>query len=73
MQKEEEIITSSSEMMTMDPWSLFLYGMKAPMTREKYNGRLVKFFDFIGLTGVTMRIAPRPLQRKAKDNQTGYF
>jgi hypothetical protein len=33
---------------TMDPWSLFLYGMKAPMTREKYRGRLAKFFDFIG-------------------------
>lgn len=35
----------------MDPWSLFLYGMKAPMTREKYRGRLAKFFDFIGMTG----------------------
>jgi hypothetical protein len=28
---------------------MFLYGMKAPMTREKYRGRLAKFFDFIGL------------------------
>jgi hypothetical protein len=35
----------------MDPWSIFLYGMKAPMTREKYRGRLAKFFDFIVLTG----------------------
>jgi hypothetical protein len=34
---------------SMDPWSLFLYGMKAPMTREKYRGRLAKFFEFIGL------------------------
>jgi hypothetical protein len=48
MQLEEE--TSSM----MDPWSIFLYGMKAPMTREKYGGRLAKFFDFIGLTGGTM-------------------
>jgi hypothetical protein len=39
---------------TMDPWSLFLYGMKAPMTREKYRGRLAKFFDFIALTEGTM-------------------
>ena len=38
----------------MDPWSMFLYGMKAPMTRDKYRGRLAKFFDFIGLTGETM-------------------
>ena len=34
MQEEEE---ASS---TMDPLSLFNYGMKAPMTREEYRGRL---------------------------------
>jgi hypothetical protein len=49
MQKEEEEASS-----TMDPWSIFLYGMKAPMTSEKYRGRLAKFFDFIGLTEGTM-------------------
>lgn len=41
----------TSSTMMVDSWSIFLYGMKAPMTREKYKGRLVKFFDFIGLTG----------------------
>jgi hypothetical protein len=50
MQTEEE---ASSQTM-MDPWSLFLYGMKAPMTREKYRGRLAKFFDFIGFIEGTM-------------------
>jgi hypothetical protein len=35
MQTEEE--TSS---LMMDPWSIFLYGMKAPMTREKYRGKI---------------------------------
>jgi hypothetical protein len=30
---------------------MFLYGMKAPMTRKKYGGRLAKFFDFVGLEG----------------------
>jgi hypothetical protein len=35
MQTEEEQEASSSTMMMMDPWSIFLYGMKAPMTREK--------------------------------------
>jgi hypothetical protein len=44
MQTEEEIASSST---MMDPWSIFLYGMKAPMTREKYRGRLAKFFDFL--------------------------
>jgi hypothetical protein len=38
MQKEEEEASS-----TMDPWSIFLYGMKAPMTKEKYRGRLQIF------------------------------
>lgn len=47
MQSEEEIASSTT---MMDPWSIFLYGMKAPMTREKYRGRLVKFFDFVDLT-----------------------
>jgi hypothetical protein len=47
MQKEEEEVSSP----LMSPWSIFLYGIKAPMTREKYRGRLAKFFDFIGLQG----------------------
>ncbi len=59
--------------MMIDPWSLFLYGMKAPMTREKYRGRLARFFDFIGLTEGTMKSAPRPSQKGARDNQTGCF
>jgi hypothetical protein len=37
------------EVSSMELWSIFLYGMKAPMTREKYRGRLAKFFDFVGL------------------------
>jgi hypothetical protein len=39
MQTEKEASSAST---TMDPWSLLLYGMKAPMT-EKYGGRLAKF------------------------------
>lgn len=34
-----------------DPWSLFLLGMKSPLTKEKYKGRLAMFFDFLGLNG----------------------
>ena len=33
----------------LDPWSLFIYAMKAPMTKDRYNTRVSKFFDFIGL------------------------
>ena len=62
MQKEEEEASSS----TMDPWSIFLYGMKAPMTREKYRGRLAKFFDFIGLTGGTMEERAKTFTERGK-------
>ena len=34
---------------SLDPWSLYIYAMKAPMTRDRYKTRLAKFFDFIGL------------------------
>jgi hypothetical protein len=60
----EEVETSSSTM--MDPWSLFLYGMKAPMTREKYKGRLAKFFDFIGLTEGTMEERAKTFTERGK-------
>jgi hypothetical protein len=35
----------------LDTWSLYIYAMKSPVTREKYQRRLDKFFDFIGLKG----------------------
>jgi len=33
----------------LDPWALYIYAMKAPLTREKYKKRLAKFLDFIGI------------------------
>lgn len=38
----------------LDVWSLYLYAMKSPVTRQKYIGRLDKFFDFLGLEGTTV-------------------
>ena len=61
MQKEEEEASS-----TMDPWSIFLYGMKAPMTSEKYRGRLAKFFDFIGVTEGTMEERAKAFTERGK-------
>jgi hypothetical protein len=34
-----------------DPWMLFLYALKAPITRDKYIQRLTKFLYFSGYTG----------------------
>jgi integrase len=39
------------EASTTDPWTLFLYALKAPATRDKYIQRLMKFLDFLGYTG----------------------
>jgi hypothetical protein len=37
-----------------DLWSLYLYAMKSPVTRQKYQKRLEKFFDFLGMEGATV-------------------
>ncbi|MER5174410.1 MAG: hypothetical protein ABJB76_02120 [Candidatus Nitrosocosmicus sp.] len=44
----------------LDLWSLYLYALKSPVTREKYQKRLEKFFDFLGLEGTTV-------EEKSKD------
>jgi hypothetical protein len=47
-----------------DLWWLFLFAMKSPMTREKYRGRLAKFFDFVGVEGTHQcQSGPEPLLR----------
>jgi hypothetical protein len=69
MQTEEE---ASSPTM-MDPWSLFLYGMKAPMTREKYRGRVAKFFDFVGLTEGTMEERAKTFTERGKKQPEWVF
>ena len=38
----------------LDVWSLYLYAMESPVTRQKYIGRPDKFFDFLGLEGTTV-------------------
>lgn len=34
-----------------DPYSLFIFAMNSPLTKQKYVPRLNKFFDFINLNG----------------------
>jgi hypothetical protein len=61
------------EASSMDPWSFFLYGMKAPMTREKYKGRIAKFFDFIGLTEGTMEERAKAFSQRGKKEPDWVF
>jgi transcription initiation factor TFIIIB Brf1 subunit/transcription initiation factor TFIIB len=43
--------TTPTTTATTDPWMLFLYALKAPVTKEKYIQRLIKFLDFLGYQG----------------------
>jgi hypothetical protein len=53
--------TSAIEAEALDPWSLYIYAMKAPMTRDRYKTRLAKFFDFIDL-----ELSPNELDCRAR-------
>ena len=45
---------------------MFIYAMKAPMTRNRYQTRVAKFFDFTGIPGTT-------LEEKASSTCIGYI
>jgi hypothetical protein len=32
----------------LDPWTFYMYSIKAAMTRDRYQTRLAKFLEFIG-------------------------
>ena len=42
-----QIVTVEQEQ--LDPWTLYLYAMKSPASKEKYVMRLGKFLDFLSL------------------------
>jgi len=35
-------------------WSIYLYALKSPVTRQKYQKRLEKFFDYLEIDGKTI-------------------
>jgi hypothetical protein len=37
-----------------DTWSLYLYALKSSVTKQKYQKRLEKFFDFLEMDGSTV-------------------
>lgn len=50
----------------LDPYSMFIFAMNAPQTREKYVTRLKRFFDFIELPGLTMEERCNNFAQKGK-------
>lgn len=56
LKKDSRIIESrkmskEQTQLESDPYSLFIFGINSPLTKEKYVPRLNKFFDFINLEG----------------------
>jgi hypothetical protein len=67
---ENTRITESEE---LDPWSLFIYAMKAPITRDRYQTRVAKFFDFIGVTGTNLEDRAKAFAERGKNDSNWSF
>jgi hypothetical protein len=68
---EENPKTIQSE--ELDPWSLFIYALKAPMTRNRYQTRLAKFFDFIDIAGTRLEDRARAFAERGKNDSNWAF
>lgn len=45
--EQDSQLTVTENLDSADPWTLYLYAMKSPATKEKYLLRLGKFLDFV--------------------------
>ena len=61
------------EQHSIDPWSLYLYAMKSPVTREKYTGRLSKFLEYVNLEGKYVEEQAKEFVRKSNNNKNWAF
>jgi hypothetical protein len=52
----------------LDPWTLFLNAMRAPMIRDRYQTTVAKFFEFIGIPGKTLEQKARTFANTGKNN-----
>jgi hypothetical protein len=69
IENEEEL----EEQHSIDPWSLYLYAMKSPVTREKYTGRLSKFLEHVGLEGKNVEEQAKEFVRKSNSKKNWAF
>lgn len=54
-------------------WSLYLYAMKSPVTRQKYQKRLEKFFDFLKLEGNTIEEKSNSFLKLSKEKDSSWI
>jgi hypothetical protein len=60
------------ESKSADPWTLYLYAMRSPATKEKNLIRLGKFLTFLNLQG-TIEEKARTFAEKGKDDNIWAF
>ncbi|MGN6614696.1 MAG: hypothetical protein ACTHKC_06610 [Candidatus Nitrosocosmicus sp.] len=53
---ENQYNNNNNNNIDRDTWSLYLYALKSPVTRQKYQKKLEKFFDFLGIEGSRINI-----------------
>jgi integrase len=56
-------------LLDLDPYLLFINSIRSPQTREKYQGRLNKFFDFIELPRLGLESRCKTFVSNCKENQ----
>jgi integrase len=52
-----------------DPYSIFLYAMNSPVTRDRYTTRFRRFFSFIGIEGDVEEQCRVFIEKSVKDPQ----
>ena len=50
----------------LDPWTLLLNAMRAPMTKDRYQTRVAKFFEYAKIPGKTLEQRARTFAKKGK-------
>jgi len=64
---------SSASSSSSDPYSLFLYAMNSPVTRDRYTTRLNRFFSFIGIEGTNIEERCRVFVERGSDDNDWVF
>jgi integrase len=49
-----------------DPYSMFVYAIKSPLTMRKYQGNLTRFFEFIDIGGDTINAQCTSFEQKGR-------
>jgi len=69
---KDKLIEGEESISQQDPWSLYLYAMKSPITSQKYQKRLSSFLKYIGLPGIIEEQARLFAQRGSRDSNWAF-